>query len=978
MTSVSLLALRVLATLASSSPDCKETPATGSTPSLQKCIYNSTGVGQATLAQLWTLPTPGTGRDTDGQPITLAYTFWEGLCLDGGSGKDRTPVKLVSCDPSRSREQSWILKPLAHESEGLGGVSVVHAASGLCVSVAHNSKKTGATLDLSPCQSNSNYRFDLSSRTAKPQSPGQAIVAYATSTNQLCLSACTSASPPPRPPPPAPNPLPIVLNGSAPGLRYDGYWAMAVNGAARLLFEYPEPVRTQLLDLFFVPRGKGTAWQALKVEIGGDVESSYGSMTSYMHTPTVSDASFKRGVIWWLIAEARKRNPTLPLAALSCGMPWWVGNGKTLSKGGAKYHVDWLLGAKLHHNLTFDFIGIWNEAPWTAEYILELRSQLDRAGLHATKIMAADGDTSVIKAAQQNATLADAIGAFGVHTSKMVPIDTLGKPYYESENDIVDGPMPQWSGTDSVGIHWPKQFISNIVSGNGTAAMLCAFAHGWSQNLGRHNHGPLMLNDPWSGFYQLGAGFFTQAHVTQFTEIGDRFVGSAIDDKSGVSYAALASKNGQDVTIVATNEDSGAARPLKFSLAGTLAKALCGVGRGKGRGGGVLERWQSNASRYFIRLDEVSLAPGANCSASVLLPPSSVTTLSSRAGVAGWEDYAIPKRTRWKLPYDSAYAKQTMDNPCEFLSPIYGSFEVTAGPSFHRGRGASAGAGVCTQAVPVNPGPNAWTHRFNGWPIALLPSGSNAVNVDAVAVVAFDDQDIQQANDDAVRRGVGAMDAEPEALTLCGRVPIWSPSACMPSTHAIGVCLSLLRDAARSPTASQGVVRWRLTEAHNNLHQPKEQQQHQKDGVFVGITANNSFRNECKDLTILANGTLPPSASGFGVGVGAWATLGLSFDDEFVTASINGKVVAAKIATHVGLGGAVALGSGWNVAHFKSLSTAVSPLHPAVANSFLFDLVPSENTIKQGVTPTAEQGSKPIRWGGFILDLSSDAATGWL
>lgn len=71
------------------------------------------------------------------------------------------------------------------------------------------------------------------------------------------------------PPPPAVT----TLNASQPGLRYDGVGGLSANGAARLLAEYPEVTRDQLLDLMFLPSG-GAAWQLLKVEIGGDEESS--------------------------------------------------------------------------------------------------------------------------------------------------------------------------------------------------------------------------------------------------------------------------------------------------------------------------------------------------------------------------------------------------------------------------------------------------------------------------------------------------------------------------------------------------------------------------------------------------------------------------------------------------------------------------------------------------------------------------------
>ena len=103
-------------------------------------------------------------------------------------------------------------------------------------------------------------------------------------------------------------------------------------------------------------------------------------MSSYAHVANKSTWSFHRGVQWWLMKEAKKRNPHIPLMALSWGMPAWVGDGKTLSQGGVDYHVQYILGAKRVHNLPIDWIGIWNEAPWTAEYIMLLRKGLDAAG----------------------------------------------------------------------------------------------------------------------------------------------------------------------------------------------------------------------------------------------------------------------------------------------------------------------------------------------------------------------------------------------------------------------------------------------------------------------------------------------------------------------------------------------------------------------------------------------------------------------
>eukprot|EP00041_Stephanoeca_diplocostata_P014238 m.256482 g.256482 ORF g.256482 m.256482 type:complete len:281 (+) comp19632_c0_seq12:72-914(+) len=258
-------------------------------------------------------------------------------------------------------------------------------------------------------------------------------------------------------------------------------------------------------------------------------------MSSYAHVADPSQASFYRGAQWWLMTEAKKRQPTMPLYCLSWGMPAWVGNGSTLSPGGVQYHIDYLKGAKAVHNLSFDYIGIWNEAPWSKEYVVDLRAALDSAGMRGVQIVAADGGLDVVDAAATDDALAAAIGAFGVH-AKYLPFDkniqSLDKPYFNSENDVVDGVLPQWGGANSPGLGWPLAFILNYVQANGTATMLCPGFHGWNQNLGRHNHGHSFFNDPWSGFYQLGAPFFSQAQFTRFTRIGWRFIVSGSGQRS--------------------------------------------------------------------------------------------------------------------------------------------------------------------------------------------------------------------------------------------------------------------------------------------------------------------------------------------------------------------------------------------------------------------------------------------------------------
>ena len=441
--------------------------------------------------------------------------------------------------------------------------------------------------------------------------------------------------------------------------------------------------------------------------------------------------------------------------------------------------MQYLLGAKKVHNISFDWIGIWNEAPWSSDYILTLRHSLDSAGLKDVQITAADGGTDVITAAAKNKTLADAIGSFGIHTHVLAPDQDINawdgaKGYFNTENDLVDGALPQWGPTMAAGLNWPLAFINNYLLANGTATMLCPAFHGWSMNLGRHNHGPVFFNDPWSGFYQLAAPFYTQAQFTQFTEIGWKFIEGGAGatgctgemNKAGqpqcdLTYAALASPDSSEFSMVIVSL-STKPEPLRVELAGGMAKFA----------GKPLQHWSSTETAYFTEQPALTIPAGKPL--SMMIPPESVVTISNRKQKAGWAKYAVPQRTRYPLPFDgTTWESQPVDAPCLGSNPMYGAFEIATDAT-----APTAGHKVCKQAVPVNPGGNAWTHRHNGWPITTLPSGSNLANVE-ISINA------------KIVPGGGGM----EVATVCGRIPIWSPSACQMKTSDDKVSLTTLGGA---------------------------------------------------------------------------------------------------------------------------------------------------------------------------------------
>ncbi|KAH0620446.1 hypothetical protein JD844_020905, partial [Phrynosoma platyrhinos] len=183
---------------------------------------------------------------------------------------------------------------------------------------------------------------------------------------------------------------------------FDGIGAVSGGGAtSRLLVNYPEPYRSQILDYLFKPNF-GAALHILKVEIGGDAQSTDGTEPSHMHYE--NDENYFRGYEWWLMKEAKKRNSDIKLIGLPWAFPGWVGKGKNWPYNypdvTAYYIVSWIVGAKKFHNLDIDYIGV-------------LRNTMDRMGIKNVGIIAADGEWEIASEMLVDPYLNDAVEIVG-------------------------------------------------------------------------------------------------------------------------------------------------------------------------------------------------------------------------------------------------------------------------------------------------------------------------------------------------------------------------------------------------------------------------------------------------------------------------------------------------------------------------------------------------------------------------------------
>jgi Glycosyl hydrolase family 59 len=118
-------------------------------------------------------------------------------------------------------------------------------------------------------------------------------------------------------------------------------------GAAtqRYLEDYPPAQRAQILDYLFKP-GYGASLQLLKLEIGGDGNSSDGAEPSVEHT--AGDINCAAGYEFAIARQAIALNPALKLYGLQWGAPGWVGqNGSLFTSADIRYLLDWLGCARL-------------------------------------------------------------------------------------------------------------------------------------------------------------------------------------------------------------------------------------------------------------------------------------------------------------------------------------------------------------------------------------------------------------------------------------------------------------------------------------------------------------------------------------------------------------------------------------------------------------------------------------------------------
>ncbi len=469
------------------------------------------------------------------------------------------------------------------------------------------------------------------------------------------------------------NVIKIDINNK--GRIYEGMGAVSGGGSnSRLLIDYSEPYRSEILDYLFKPKF-GANLQNLKVEIGADAcivgsEPSHARSLDELKNP--KEEYFKRGFEFWMMNEAKQRNPSILLGALEWTVPFYTGGHWTQTN--ADYLVGYIAGIKKYYGFELDYISPGrNESHINYNWLKDVfKPTLDQAGFSHIKILAPDDDSDfweigeVMRNDNELAEIVDYVGYHYVHGH-------LPKLDYEERaapNSIKEANVSLWASED-----WStednKWSDAHLLAGQVNKAYIrdkitCLLI--WNiidaiyNNVQWGQTGLLRCDQPWSGYYEVSPTVWAIAHTTQFIEPGWRYLDGAcgfFETSSGGSYVTAIDSLNNNISVVIYNDSIS--RSLQIDMPKKFSEKSWHV-------------WKSTEEAHFIYTGLILSEEGV---ISLQIEPNSIYTITTTTGQAkGKAKSVIPASKNFPMPYETNFNNEKSGKSGKYFADMDGCFEI--------------------------------------------------------------------------------------------------------------------------------------------------------------------------------------------------------------------------------------------------------------------------------------------------------------
>lgn len=518
----------------------------------------------------------------------------------------------------------------------------------------------------------------------------------------------------------------ISVDGNGSGRTFQGVGGVSAGAAARLLNDYPSTQQSQILDYLFRCDTTfcGADLQRLKVEIGGDMNSSWGAEPSIRRSGetapgyTTNKVQCARGYEFLLMKGAVSRNSNIKLDTLEWGAPGWIGTNSSpnspnfWSQDNANYVNDFIDCAAEPQNqvngnpLAISTVGLWNETGWSTvcggdgvNYIKSYLYPTLQSRHSATKVIAADspscGDSDgwgIASNINSDSTLASDVAYLGAHYQE----GCGGDPTCQSRLSTAQGLLATsgqylWSSenTDDPNTGSTPGAIAQILNRDylndkQSATLLCCLIDAWFPTNSQHQGqliGLIQAQAPWgNAAYSVLPQLWIVAHTTQFTQVGWQYLdgaeaclgatdctigGSGLGSVVTLKSPGSCPSSCPDFTSVVETTGYTTTQSITYNLSNVHSLSC-----------GCVHVWKSDlgAGTYFVQQSDIAVSGG---SFTLSASPNSVYTITTTSG-GKKGSYTQNSQSAFPFPWSDSYTSSSyvVGGLPHYLSDQHGAFEI--------------------------------------------------------------------------------------------------------------------------------------------------------------------------------------------------------------------------------------------------------------------------------------------------------------